>query len=1225
MLKGCIGILVCAALPGFATQVVVHGKVTMQDGSVPKKPVTIERVCVDDLSEIREAITNAKGEYDLHVSLDGVSLDWLARVCSLRASLSGYYSTSVDLTGWKWYSDPNLPTIQLLSRSEHVELDLFSQTKVPRDASRAWERAARAADAQDWKLADSQLRLAVKIDPKFALGWHALGAVAQNLGDLDRAREAQQRALELNPKLLAAWILLGRLQLNAGDWGSALKSSSALIAADTRKRYPEAYIQRAVAQYYLRDLENAQASAEECLREDRHQDFPRAHYILGLILEVRKNSAAAKQHFEQYLAIAPRASDTGFVRDRLEHLGSGSADEIDAEMKQVVARLQPALAGDVWVPGGMKALAAIAHSPAPNSPANFFGEYCQTLVRESTPGLASGYPAYQQHLNAYLATMLELSRSGDRRDDRILITLSLDEEHRKATEHLLNLFGWKATKDGVEIGDAPADGPRQDFLAAFGVDPIAMQEALEQGRPFVIEIPSENARLAGGDAWGRAVKDFASYQGGVAAAFARDYRLARTCAGLSAMSEEASALLISGIGLARLVETMADPLWRYGQALSLSGDAAAAPGSEETWQKLAGVSPKKPAAFFRAILERDEGALAAFYYALSQADAAHQRYFTSTPQRAERFYAWYRDSGEPHWSMIVKDQRWRGDFFRDLPLDGDGSVHFPGGRAAWTSEKGADDQAILKMPALRAMLHAARWEQRRGRPLDAKSAELLAQFDAQWEPLLPYFEQMTGIGGDELESLARFTQFAAKLNAEERNAALGEWSALVEMIARGSKAGALDAASAARAFRRTCDSLASADHASKAIALTREWGGADLLRLPSQRRAGFERLLSTLNVPRLGDSTKAAAALSGIVYAATLDPDGLLVNADPGLLAKHRFATGDTLFAAAALARSNQGPGSHFSGGFAGFDEVAAKLARGRPIVESEAAAPQGESAPATAIADAEPVEADSVFRASGRLVEVYATITDSRGRYVDDLKAEQFGVSEQGRTQPIVGFESRSAEVSVALLLDTTASMDAALPSLKNAALKLVSELRAEDSVAVYSFNNAVSELQPFTKEKGAAKRAILGTAPFGETALYDALVRVNRDLAGRTGKKVIIVFTDGDDNTSTLTSQAAIQRAKGAGVPVYTIAQGEAVTHPELLKQLSEVSQATGGSAFVIHNAGEVRGVFERISQDLQHGYFFLFQPGSPEGREWHPIDVTVRGASGLKIRAREGYYPE
>ena len=92
-----------------------------------------------------------------------------------------------------------------------------------------------------------------------------------------------------------------------------------------------------------------------------------------------------------------------------------------------------------------------------------------------------------------------------------------------------------------------------------------------------------------------------------------------------------------------------------------------------------------------------------------------------------------------------------------------------------------------------------------------------------------------------------------------------------------------------------------------------------------------------------------------------------------------------------------------------------------------------------------------------------------------------------------------------------------------------------------------------------------------------------------------------------------------------MYTIAQGEAVTHPELLKQLSEVSQATGGSAFVIHNAGEVRGVFERISQDLQHGYFFLFQPGSPEGREWHPIDVTVRGASGLKIRAREGYYPE
>jgi len=145
------------------------------------------------------------------------------------------------------------------------------------------------------------------------------------------------------------------------------------------------------------------------------------------------------------------------------------------------------------------------------------------------------------------------------------------------------------------------------------------------------------------------------------------------------------------------------------------------------------------------------------------------------------------------------------------------------------------------------------------------------------------------------------------------------------------------------------------------------------------------------------------------------------------------------------------------------------------------------------------------------------------------------------------------------------------------------------------------------------------------GETALYDALARVNRDLSGHTGKKVIIVFTDGEDNSSALTAVTAIQRAKGAGIPVYTIAQGSAVTHRALLEQLAEVSRATGGSPFVIRNTAEVRGVFEKISQDLQHGYFFLFQPAPADDHEWRSIDVKVKATGSLKVRAREGFFPE
>jgi Ca-activated chloride channel homolog len=269
--------------------------------------------------------------------------------------------------------------------------------------------------------------------------------------------------------------------------------------------------------------------------------------------------------------------------------------------------------------------------------------------------------------------------------------------------------------------------------------------------------------------------------------------------------------------------------------------------------------------------------------------------------------------------------------------------------------------------------------------------------------------------------------------------------------------------------------------------------------------------------------------------------------------------------------------------------------------------------------------ETDLVFRASGRLVEVWATVTDSRGRHIDNLTGDQFTVMEQKTAQPLAAFESQSSPVSVALLLDTTGSMQKALPALKNAALGLIGDLRAEDSVAVYCFNKSVTELQSFTTDKGSAKRAVLRTQALGPTALYDALTRVGRDFSGRTGKKVIVVFTDGDDNMSMLTSDTAILRAKTAGVPVYTIAQGEALDRPEFLKQLAGVSKATGGEAFVIREPREIGAVFEKVSEDLSHGYLLTFQPAPAEDREWRTIEVQLKDSRGHKVRAREGFYPE
>ena len=261
----------------------------------------------------------------------------------------------------------------------------------------------------------------------------------------------------------------------------------------------------------------------------------------------------------------------------------------------------------------------------------------------------------------------------------------------------------------------------------------------------------------------------------------------------------------------------------------------------------------------------------------------------------------------------------------------------------------------------------------------------------------------------------------------------------------------------------------------------------------------------------------------------------------------------------------------------------------------------------------------------TGRLVEVYATVTDGRGKYVDNLTGNQFSVLDQHNPQNITAFESQANQVSCVLLLDTTGSMLWALPALKNAALRLIDELRPGDSVAIYSFSDRVTELQEFTTDRAAAKRAVLRTQAFGNTALYDALARVGQDLGGRPGKKVIVLFSDGKDNASTLNTDSAIQRAKAAGVPVYTIAQGEAIGQRDLLEQLEGISKATGGVAFAIEKPGEIGRVFDKVSEDLAHGYLLSFPAPPSEDPAWRNIQVVVPGLRGLKVRAREGYYPE
>jgi len=365
---------------------------------------------------------------------------------------------------------------------------------------------------------------------------------------------------------------------------------------------------------------------------------------------------------------------------------------------------------------------------------------------------------------------------------------------------------------------------------------------------------------------------------------------------------------------------------------------------------------------------------------------------------------------------------------------------------------------------------------------------------------------------------------------------------------------------------------------------------ASLLRLDEQHRESFGRVLDLMHAPRIGtqggnsaaDPASVAAALDGLIYAATLNPGMLVVNEDPDLLRRHQFGDskreGDSwIFTPTALAGPSSAIGAHFSGSFAGFDLTAKDLAGGAKAPPRRAVTPPPVPAK-TAAPEADPDAKDFKpdFRSDSRLVEISTVVTDNRGRYVDDLKPEQFSVLDGGKPQAI-NFEPQSTGLSCVLLLDTTGSMADTLPALKKAALRLIDSLRPVDSVAVFGFNSSVVELAPFSTDHQAARRAVMGVEAFGNTALYDALARVGHEFTGRTGKKVIVVFTDGEDTSSLLTSEAAIERATIAGVPVYTIAHGQATDNKELQTQHEGIYNSTGGVTLVSREHDEKRQVFQ------------------------------------------------
>lgn len=252
--------------------------------------------------------------------------------------------------------------------------------------------------------------------------------------------------------------------------------------------------------------------------------------------------------------------------------------------------------------------------------------------------------------------------------------------------------------------------------------------------------------------------------------------------------------------------------------------------------------------------------------------------------------------------------------------------------------------------------------------------------------------------------------------------------------------------------------------------------------------------------------------------------------------------------------------------------------------------------------------------------VEVYAAVTDSAGRPVKDLPREAFSIFEDDKPQEMTTFIAGDFPASVALAIDRSASMAGRpLNTARTAGRAVIAGLRPEDRAMLIGISSEVEVLAPLSADKAPLLKALDALDPWSATSLHDALIRSLDLLEGETGRRAIVVLSDGEDRYSEATAAAVLERARRSDVLIYPIAIGK--KRAPLFAELAAIS---GGRSFHLRDVRELQSTLKTIAEDIRSQYLIGYAPAEPwsgEEAEWRSITVRVNRPD-LKVRARTGY---
>jgi len=268
----------------------------------------------------------------------------------------------------------------------------------------------------------------------------------------------------------------------------------------------------------------------------------------------------------------------------------------------------------------------------------------------------------------------------------------------------------------------------------------------------------------------------------------------------------------------------------------------------------------------------------------------------------------------------------------------------------------------------------------------------------------------------------------------------------------------------------------------------------------------------------------------------------------------------------------------------------------------------------------------ETTFRSGTRIVPVIATVTDQSGRLVPDLVQDDFTILDNDKPQDISFFLNEAQPFTAVVMMDFSASMTANLDLLKAASEQFLIRLLPDDMAQVGSFSDKIQFSGTFTSDRDDLIGA-LDDLQFGNpTRLWDATYESIAMLQHIEGRKVVVVFTDGDDTASRMGMRDVLDRAREDEIMVYAIGleseyfDGQRMRRTRPDRSLRRLAEETGGGYFELKQTDELAPTFTRVVQELHSQYTLGFAPSVLDGKE-HRLTVQMK-QSGMTARARRSY---